>query len=429
MEDVVEEAVLLVPQALRVHRVDDEHEVLDELHLDVGPRVVLRRQDPRHLQHGEGVEGHPAGAVGLLEAAARRQVRAVDRADVVEAEEAAGEEVVALGVHPVDPPGEVHQQLRHQPRQEVGVAAAVDVPHVQRRPGVHRRVRVAERPLVGRQRAVGVLEPLPAHRQQLVLGERRVDVGQRHGVEGEVPGGEPRVLPGVGHREDVLGVDVEPRRRCGRGDARAAVAAGWGRRRASASRRSSRTACPRSSRRRPAAPRAARRRRRRPGSPRRRTRRPPRCGGRARRRTPCRTRASAEGARRRTRTTWVSPGADRQAVPPGRLGADAVGVHRRRARDDVVVDPVLRVRRGVRRAVEPAQVGVVVAEQQVGSRAVGAGVELPGQLAEPRVLHASRCSARSPAGSAARPRRPTTRCCGTTGGAARGASTSPGRRW
>ena len=219
-------------------------------------------QDPGHLQQGERVERHPAGAVGLLEPAARGQVRPVDRADVVQAEEAAGEEVVALGVHPVDPPGEVHQQLRHQPGQEVGVAAAVDVPHVQRRPGVHRRVGVAERPLVGGQRAVGVLEPLAAHRQQLVLGERRVDVGQGDGVEGEVPGGEPRVLPRVGHREDVAGVDVEPAGVAAVPAFAAVAAAGSGRRRASASRRSGRTACPRSSRRTPGGPRAARRRRR-----------------------------------------------------------------------------------------------------------------------------------------------------------------------
>ena len=210
VEDVVEEAVLLVPQALGVHGVDDQHEVLDELHLDVGPGVVLGRQDPRHLQQREGVERHPAGAVGLLEAATRREVRAVDRADVVQAEEAAGEQVVALGVHPVDPPGEVHQQLRQQPGEEVGVATPVDVPHVQRRPGMHGRVGVAERPLVGRQRAVGVLEPLPAHGEQLVLGEGRVEVRQGDRVEGEVPGREPGVLPRVGHREDVLGVDVEP---------------------------------------------------------------------------------------------------------------------------------------------------------------------------------------------------------------------------
>ena len=94
--------------------------------------------------------------------------------------------------------------------EEVVVTAAVDVPHVQRRPGVHRRVGVAERPLVCRERTVGVLEPLAAQHQQLVLGERRVDVGQGDRVEGQVPGGEPRVLPRIRHGQDVAGVHVEP---------------------------------------------------------------------------------------------------------------------------------------------------------------------------------------------------------------------------
>ena len=279
VEHVVEEAVLLVPQTLVVHGVDDQHEVLDELHLDVGPGVVLDRQDPRHLQHRERVERHPAGAVGLHQAAVRREVRPVDGADVVQAEEAAAEEVVALGVHPVDPPGEVHQELRQQPGEEVGVAAPVDVPHVQRRPGVHGWVRVAERPLVGRQRSVGVLEPLAAHRQQLVLREGRVEVGQGHRVEGEVPGREPGVLPRVGHREDVVGVDVEP------AGVATVAALGWWRRLGRVAVEpalhvvASRTACPRSSPRRPAARPGGRRRRRRPGSPRRRTRRPPRGAG------------------------------------------------------------------------------------------------------------------------------------------------------
>src|ERR1022692_2800971 len=42
----------------------------------------------------------------------------VDRADVVQAEEAALEEVVAFGVFPVDPPGEVDQQLVEDPAEK-----------------------------------------------------------------------------------------------------------------------------------------------------------------------------------------------------------------------------------------------------------------------------------------------------------------------
>ena len=195
-----------------MHGIDDQHEMLDELDLDVGPPVVLLGQDPGHLQEGQRVERHPARAVGLLEPSPGGEVGPVDGADVVQAEEAAGEEVVALRVHPVDPPREVHQQLGQQAAEEVVVTAAVDVPHVQCRPGVHGRVGVAERPLVCRQRTVGVLEPLAAEHQELVLGERRVDVGQGDRVKSHVPGGEPRVLPRIRHGQDVAGVHVEPPR-------------------------------------------------------------------------------------------------------------------------------------------------------------------------------------------------------------------------
>ena len=63
-------------------------------------------------EHVQAVHRHPARAVGLLEVAAGRQRRAaVEDADVVEAEEAALEDVVALRVLAVHPPGEVEQQL------------------------------------------------------------------------------------------------------------------------------------------------------------------------------------------------------------------------------------------------------------------------------------------------------------------------------
>ena len=57
---------------------------------------------------------------------AGRQVRAVERADVVEAQEPAREEVVAFLVLPVQPPREVEQQLVEDPLEEVEVAAPVD---------------------------------------------------------------------------------------------------------------------------------------------------------------------------------------------------------------------------------------------------------------------------------------------------------------
>ena len=139
-----------------------------------------------------------------------REVRAVDRADVVEPEEAAAEDVVAVGVLAVEPPGEVDQQLLEDPLEELAVAAAVDVEDAQRRHHVHRRVDVVEVPLVGRQRAVRVQEPLAEQDEELVLREGRIEVRPGDRVEAEVPGGEPRVLPRVRHREHVERVEVPP---------------------------------------------------------------------------------------------------------------------------------------------------------------------------------------------------------------------------
>ena len=185
---VVVQAVGVVPHPEVLHRLAHGREVLEELEHEVGRRALARPvEDRRDAAHGQRVERHPAGGVGLLEPAADRQVRAVDRPDVVEAEEAALEQVRTVGVLAVDPPREVDEQLVEDLAQEVEVAAAVDGEDLQRRPRLHRRVDVAEVPLVRRQRAVRVLEPLPADQQQLVLGERRVEVGQGDAVERRGP--------------------------------------------------------------------------------------------------------------------------------------------------------------------------------------------------------------------------------------------------
>ena len=138
------------------------------------------------------------------------QVRTVDRADVIQAEESALEHVAAVRVLPVDPPGEVDQQLVEQPAEEIEVASLIDREHLECGPRLHRRVDVAEVPFVGRERPVRVLEPFPAQQDDLVLGEGRIQVRERHAVKAQVPGGEPGVLPLVRHRHDVEGVKVAP---------------------------------------------------------------------------------------------------------------------------------------------------------------------------------------------------------------------------
>ena len=77
-------------------------------------------------------------------------------------------------------------------------------------PGVHRRVDVAEVPLVGRDLAVGVHVPLAQHQLELLLAEVGVDERQGEDVEGEVPGRVPGVLPLVRHGDDVAVVHVVP---------------------------------------------------------------------------------------------------------------------------------------------------------------------------------------------------------------------------
>src|SRR5206468_4133903 len=143
---------------------------------------------------------HPGGAVGLLEVAAGGQGRAAgEYADVVEAQEAALEDIAALGVLAVDPPGEVEEQLVEDALEELTVglpvAALLDLVDPPGCPGVDGRVAVAEGPRVGRQLAVGVHVPFAQEEDELALGERRIDHGERDAVKGEVPGREPGILP------------------------------------------------------------------------------------------------------------------------------------------------------------------------------------------------------------------------------------------
>lgn len=72
------------------------------------------------------------------------------------------------------------------------------------------RVDVAEVPFVRGDLAVGVQIEAAQEQLQLALGEADVDHGQGDGVEGEVPGREPRVLPGVRHRHDLVVDHVVP---------------------------------------------------------------------------------------------------------------------------------------------------------------------------------------------------------------------------
>ena len=219
-QHVVEEPVLLVPQLVLVvadpvHRRGDEQEVLGELeHHVLVERVVLGELD-RDPEHALREERHPRRAVRLLEVAAGRQrCTAVEHADVVQAEEPALEHVASGRILAVDPPREVHEQLLEralQPR-HISLAALFELGlvHGQRRPGVHRRVDVAEVPLVRRQLPARVEVQLAEHQLELGLGVVDVDHRERDRVERQIPRRVPRVLPRVGHRDHVVVDHVEP---------------------------------------------------------------------------------------------------------------------------------------------------------------------------------------------------------------------------
>src|SRR5580658_9088902 len=156
-EPVVIEAVLLVPQSSsseRVHRVCNRDEVLEELRGDVLVGRVGPCELESHREHGGAVEGHPRSTVGLLESAARRQgTRAVEQPDVVEAEEAAGEQMASADILAVDPPGEVQEQLLEHTREKDMVAPAArraHLVHAVASPSVHGRSDTGEVEFIGR---------------------------------------------------------------------------------------------------------------------------------------------------------------------------------------------------------------------------------------------------------------------------------------
>ena len=139
---------------------------------------------------------------------------AVEDADVVEAEEAPLEHVLAESVLAIHPPGEVQQELVEGRLEEVEVGLAAQgllgAMQEQGGPGVDRRVHVAEVPLVGGDLSAGVQVEPAENQLHLMLGEVGVHDRDRQRVEGEVPGRVPGVLPLVGHRDDVVVDHVEP---------------------------------------------------------------------------------------------------------------------------------------------------------------------------------------------------------------------------
>jgi hypothetical protein len=79
-----------------------------------------------NVEHAQAVESHPASAVSLLKDASRGQrLRAVEQTNVVEAQKATFEDVFALGVLAIHPPGEVQQKLLKNSLKEINILTSV----------------------------------------------------------------------------------------------------------------------------------------------------------------------------------------------------------------------------------------------------------------------------------------------------------------
>ena len=133
--------------------------MLEKLGRNVLVNPPMLGQLQRNVEHAETIEGHPAGAIGLLEGAAGGQgLGAVEEADVVEAKEASLKNVFAFDVLAVDPPGEVEEELLEDALQEVEILSAVelalDLEDAKGRPSVDGRVDIAEVPFVAVQGSV-----------------------------------------------------------------------------------------------------------------------------------------------------------------------------------------------------------------------------------------------------------------------------------
>ena len=96
------------------------------------------------------------------------------------------------------------------PFQEVEVGATIDLKDAQCGPCMHWWIEIIEGPLVRGDRATWMHVPLANHDDELVLGIFGVNVCEDDRVERQIPGGEPWVLPRVGHGKHIIGEQVLP---------------------------------------------------------------------------------------------------------------------------------------------------------------------------------------------------------------------------
>src|SRR5580700_5836298 len=147
-------------------------------------------------------------------AASGERRRAIEDSNVVETEKTALEDVHAIGIFAIDPPGEVEKQFMEDFFEEAAIGypadAALDFVDAPGSPGVDRRIYVTKSPLVGGKLPIGMHIPFAEEKDELLLREIRVNEREGDAVKAQVPGRIPGILPFVRHGDDVVVIEVGP---------------------------------------------------------------------------------------------------------------------------------------------------------------------------------------------------------------------------
>ena len=102
--------------------------VLGQLEGDIQPMDNERPDNgkARVYIHVQAIEGHPCCPVSLTQRASSwKGFRAVEDTNVVKAKEATFEDVLAIGVLSIHPPGEVEEQLLEDTLQKVEIFTSI----------------------------------------------------------------------------------------------------------------------------------------------------------------------------------------------------------------------------------------------------------------------------------------------------------------
>src|SRR3984957_14998666 len=130
MQHVVKEAILAVPHLIgirtdSIHRIGNPEKVLKESKCGFLVDRIVFSEDERNLQHVLAIKGHPGSAVCLVEPPTGGKFSAaIEDADIVETQKAAGEYVTAVRILAVHPPIEIQHQALEGALEEANVGAA-----------------------------------------------------------------------------------------------------------------------------------------------------------------------------------------------------------------------------------------------------------------------------------------------------------------